>query len=79
MRMNNRAIPIADKYALTIPEACEYFGLGRDKLYELCRQDGCRFVIHNGRNLLIKRKAFEKISGEYLVHIMQQMDYDQSI
>lgn len=58
--MCNNIIPIADKYALTISEACEYFGLGRDKLYELCKRDGCRYVIHNGRNFLIKRRELEK-------------------
>lgn len=60
IEMNNNAIPISDKYALTISEATEYFGIGRNKLYELCKQDGCRFVIHNGRNMLIKRQALEK-------------------
>ena len=53
-------VPISEKYNLTISEASEYFNIGRDKLYELTRKDGCKFVIHNGRNVLIKRKAFEK-------------------
>jgi excisionase family DNA binding protein len=53
-------IPIHEKYNLTIAEACEYFNIGRDKLYELAKEDGCKFVIHNGRNILIKRKLFEK-------------------
>ena len=53
-------IPIHEKYNLTIAEASEYFNIGRDKLYELTKEDGCKFVIHNGRNILIKRKSFEK-------------------
>ncbi len=59
MTTHNKVL-IQDKYSLTISEACEYFGIGRNKLYELCNQDGCRFVIHNGRNMLIKRQALEK-------------------
>ena len=53
-------IPISEKYILTIEEAREYFNIGRDKLYELTKDEGCKFVIYNGRNILIKRKAFEK-------------------
>jgi len=58
--MNSNNISTAEKYALTIKEASEYFGIGKNKLYELCNQDGCRLVIHNGRNVLIKRQALEK-------------------
>lgn len=53
-------VPIYKKYNLTIAEASEYFNIGRDKLYELAKEDGCKFVIHNGRNILIKRILFEK-------------------
>lgn len=53
-------VPIHEKYNLTIAEASEYFNIGRDKLYELTKEDGCKFVIHNGRNILIKRTLFEK-------------------
>ena len=53
-------IPISEKYNLTVAEASQYFNIGRDKLYELTKEDGCKFVIHNGRSVLIKRKAFEK-------------------
>lgn len=58
--MTKNNLKIHEKYSLTIEEASVYFGIGRNKLYELCNQDGCRFVIHNGRNMLIKRQAFEK-------------------
>ena len=58
MKVNK--IPINEKYNLTILEASEYFNIGRDKLYELTKEDGCKYVIHNGRNVLIKRQAFEK-------------------
>ena len=58
MAKNN--IPISEKFNLTITEASEYFNIGRDKLYELAKEDGCKFVIHNGRSILIKRKVLEK-------------------
>ena len=57
--MNNKD-PINEKFNLTIAEASEYFNIGRDKLYELAKEDGCKFVIHNGRSILIKRKVLEK-------------------
>lgn len=53
-------VPINEKFNLTIEEASQYFNIGRDKLYELVNEDGCKFVLHNGRNILIKRTLFEK-------------------
>jgi len=53
-------IPIHEKYALSIDEACQYFSIGRDKMYELVKQEGCPYALHNGRTLLVKRKAMEK-------------------
>ena len=53
-------IPISEKCNLTIKEASEYFNIGRDKLYALTKENGCKFVLYNGRNILIKRKQFEK-------------------
>lgn len=58
--MTKNNVPISEKFNLTIAEASEYFNIGRDKLYELAKEDGCKFVIHNGRSVLIKRKVFEK-------------------
>ena len=60
MVMIMNKIPISEKYNLTINEASEYFNIGRDKLYALAKEDGCKFVIHNGRSILIKRKVLEK-------------------
>lgn len=53
-------IPISEKFNLTIEEASKYFNIGRDKLYELVKEEGCNYVLHNGRSILIKRKLFEK-------------------
>lgn len=53
-------IPIYEKYNLTIEEASIYFNIGRDKLYKLVKTEGNKFVLHNGRSILIKRKLLEK-------------------
>ena len=53
-------IPISEKYTLTIEEASKYFNIGRDKLYQIANQNGQKFILHNGRNILIKRQMFEK-------------------
>ena len=56
----NILIPIWEKLTLTIDEAIRYSNIGRDALYRLCNEPDCKFVLKNGRNILIKRKAFEK-------------------
>lgn len=57
-------VPISQKFILTIDEAGQYFNIGRDKLYALTRENGCKFVLRNGRNVLIKREIFEKYLEE---------------
>ena len=57
---NSNNLPICMKFTLTVEEATQYFNIGRDKLYQLAKEDGCKFVLHNGRNILIKRELFEK-------------------
>lgn len=59
-KMVNNKIPIKDKYTLTISEASEYFNIGRDKLYELVKEDGNNYTLHNGKNILIKRQQLER-------------------
>lgn len=52
-------VPIYHKLALTIDEAAEYSNIGRNKLRELIKMPHCPFLLQNGRNVLIKRIAFE--------------------
>lgn len=40
---------IEKKYLLSIKEAREYFGIGRDTLYQMLRKPGCPFAVHIGR------------------------------
>jgi excisionase family DNA binding protein len=58
--LKTQQIPIYEKFLLTVEEASQYFNIGRDKMYELAKEEGSKFVLHNGRIILIKRKLFEK-------------------
>ncbi len=53
-------IPIWEKYALTIKECAEYSNIGENRLRELVKTDGAKFVVVIGNKTLIKRKAFER-------------------
>ena len=52
--------PLYNKYALTIKEASEYFGIGEKKLYTIVTESTHNFVLHIGKKILIKRKLFER-------------------
>ena len=53
---------IKDKYALTIHEASEYFGIGEKKLYILAADhaDSGDFAFMKGRHYMIIREEFQK-------------------
>ena len=38
-----------EKFNLTINEASAYFNIGRDKLYELAKEEGNIYTLHNGK------------------------------
>lgn len=53
-------VPLWERYALSISEASEYFGIGRDRLKEFIESNpDANFTLRNGNRLLIKRKLFE--------------------
>lgn len=57
-------VPLWHKYALTIDEAKEYFGIGEKKLrWLLVEHSDADFVLHNGTKSLIKRDKFEEFLG----------------
>ena len=60
MDEKNNICPISQKFNLNIKEAAEYFNIGENKLREMTSLPHCSFVLRNGRNILIKRKAFEE-------------------
>ena len=53
-------VPLSEKFNLTVSEAIIYFNIGRDKLYELAKEDGNDYTLHNGKTILFKRKQLEK-------------------
>ncbi len=57
--MEKNAVPIYEKYALTIEEAAAYSSIGQNKINELLKDPRCTFVLWVGRKKLVKRKAFE--------------------
>ena len=58
--MAAKEIPLSEKANLSLEEAAAYFGIGINKLRDMSNDDGCPFVLWNGRKRLIKRKALEK-------------------
>lgn len=58
-------VPVWEKYALTIYEAAEYFGIGEHRLRTLIRENRqADFVLWIGVKVEIKRKLFEKFLDE---------------
>lgn len=62
--MNNtiykQKVPIWNKYALSIEEAADYFGIGQKKLRKIVEENStAEFVLKNGAFTKIKRVKFE--------------------
>ena len=53
-------IPVWERVTITVQEAVNYTGIGRDKLYELTDRDDCEFVLWVGSRRLLKRKKLEE-------------------
>lgn len=54
-------IPVWQKFALTISEAVQYFGIGEKKLRKLIDDNmDSGFILQNGVKSLIKRQKFEE-------------------
>lgn len=54
-------VPVWEKYALTIYEAAEYFGIGEHRLRTLVKENRqADFVLWIGIKVEIKRKLFEE-------------------
>lgn len=58
-------VPVWEKYALTIYEAAEYFGIGEHRLRTLVRENRqADFVLWIGVKVEIKLELFEKFLNE---------------
>lgn len=54
-------VPFWNKVLLTVEEASDYFGIGKNRLRELMRDDyGSKYHLMLGRTIKIKRKPFEE-------------------
>ena len=53
-------VPIWEKSNLTIEEAAEYSGIGRNKLRQLSDDDRCPFVLWVGNKRLLKRRQLDE-------------------
>lgn len=53
------AIPISEKYMLTIKEASEYFNIGIKNMRKMAEQNTGAYAIFLGNRYLIVRKKFE--------------------
>ena len=56
-------VPIWERTTLTLMEAVQYTGIGRDKLREISDREDCDFVLWVGNKRLLKREKLE----EYIV------------
>ena len=55
------AVPIWEKYTLTVEEAAKYFRIGEGRLRQLIADyPNAEYLIYNGNRAQIKRKLFEK-------------------
>lgn len=57
-------VPIKDRYLLTYYEAAAYFGIGINRLREICKDPACNFVITTGekKTMGIRKKLEEYIA-----------------
>ncbi len=63
--MKTVKLQICDRYTLSIPEAAEYFGIGRHKLTQIINEHpNANFLIEVGSHRRIKRAKFEKFIDE---------------
>ncbi|MGN0245324.1 MAG: excisionase [Lachnospiraceae bacterium] len=62
------AVPIWEKYTLSIEEAARYFRIGENKLRKMAEDNpDAAWVLMNGNRIQIKRKLFEKVLDELAI------------
>lgn len=56
----NNAVPIWEKFTLSVEEAAVYFRIGENKLRQIMNENrNADFILWNGNRPQIKRKKFE--------------------
>ncbi len=59
-------VEVKDRFLLTFHEASAYFGIGLNRLREICKEPGCDFTIQTGeRKTMIIRSKMEKYIMEH--------------
>ena len=58
-------VPIWERTTLTLMEAVQYTGIGRDKLREISDREDCDFVLWVGNKRFLKREKLD----EYIVKV----------
>ena len=59
-RRDSNTVPLWHRYALTISEAAQVFGIGRNQILDMIKRPDCNYVMYIGRKALIKREVFER-------------------
>lgn len=49
-----------DKNLMTIPEFCQYVGIGKTKARELISNPCCKYVIRIGRRVFVHKQLFDE-------------------
>ena len=57
-------LPLSEKYALTIKEACAYFNIGNKRMRRLAETNLGHFAVENGSRYLIIRPKFEEFMAK---------------
>ena len=59
-------VEIKDRFLLTFHEASAYFGIGLNRLREICKEPSCDFIIQTGeRKTMIIRSKMEQYMLEH--------------
>lgn len=54
-------VPIWERYALSIPEAVQLFGIGEKRMYQLVQENrNADFILEIGSHVKIKREKFAR-------------------
>lgn len=61
----SESIPIAQRFAITVNQAAQYFGIGENKLRKIINSNKeADYILWNGARPLIKRECFERFLNE---------------
>ena len=71
------AVPVSEKYMLTIKEASEYFSIGVKTMSRLAEENEGSFALYLGNHYLIVRTKFEDYI-ETLINKEEETDHEEN-